>query len=136
MLNKINHIGIAVRSLSQRADYFQTVFNLPEPEIKNVPSQKVKVAAYEIGGIKLEFLEATSPESPVAKFIEKKGEGLHHIGFEVPDIIQALTELKGQGVEVIDSQPRLGAFGDKVAFLHPQNFGILVELVEPADYRQ
>lgn len=132
MFDKLNHIGIAVNRLDDKAAHFGRAFKFPGAEYKSVPSQKVKVAAYAVGGVKLEFLEADSPDSPIARFIAKKGEGIHHLGFEVADIAQTMAELKAQGVELIDAEPRVGAFGDKVAFVHPRNFGILVELVEPA----
>lgn len=133
----VNHIGIAVRSLAeQRAFYEGTLGAVFEGE-EEVADQGVRVAFYRLGGgdrpVRLELLEATREDSPVAKFIEKKGEGLHHVAYTVDDIQARLEALKAADVRLIDQSPRAGAHGAKIAFLHPKaSLGVLTELCEPA----
>lgn len=129
MLKKIDHIGVAVQSLEQVKSLFAAVFGL-EPEFEEtVEEQKVRAAGFRIGESKIEFLEPTSPESPIAKFLEKRGEGLHHVALSVDDIVAVLGKMKAQGLRLIDEAPRTGAEGKKIAFVHPKSVsGILLEL--------
>jgi methylmalonyl-CoA/ethylmalonyl-CoA epimerase len=131
MIGKINHLGIAVKSLAETEKQWQDVLGLKKLGEEEVAAQKVKVAMFKVGESKVELLEATSPESAIAKFLEKRGEGIQHICFQVDDIKQALAEMKAKGAPVIDAEPRIGAGGHKVAFLHPKGFnGVLIELLE------
>lgn len=129
MLKKIDHIGVAVQSLEQVKSLFAAVFGL-EPEFEEtVEEQKVRAAGFRIGESKIEFLEPTSPESPIAKFLEKRGEGLHHVALSVDDVVAVLGKMKAQGLSLIDEAPRTGAEGKKIAFVHPKSIsGILLEL--------
>lgn len=129
----VNHIGIAVKSIDDNKAFYEDVLGAIFEGIEVVESQKVRVAFYRIGSVKLELLEPTSEESTIAKFIEKKGEGLHHVAYEVESIEARLAELKAEGVKLIDETPRMGAHHMKIAFLHPKSSaGILTELCEPA----
>jgi len=131
MIGKINHLGIAVKSLAETEKQWKDVLGLKKIGEEEVAAQKVKVAMFKVGESKVELLEATSPESAIAKFLEKRGEGIQHICFQVEDIKQALAEMKAKGAPVIDAEPRIGAGGHKVAFLHPKGFnGVLIELLE------
>jgi methylmalonyl-CoA/ethylmalonyl-CoA epimerase len=131
MITKINHLGIAVQSLAQTEKQWKEVLGLQKLGEEEVAAQKVKVAMFKVGESKVELLEATSPESAIAKFLDKRGEGIQHICFQVDDIKQALAEMKAKGAPVIDAEPRIGAGGHKVAFLHPKGFnGVLIELLE------
>ena len=131
MIGKINHLGIAVKSLAETEKQWKVVLGLKKLGEEEVAAQKVKVAMFKVGESKVELLEATSPDSAIAKFLEKRGEGIQHICFQVDDIKQALAEMKAQGAPVIDAEPRIGAGGHKVAFLHPKGFnGVLIELLE------
>lgn len=129
----INHIGIAVRSIdSQRAFYEETLGAEYEGD-EVVPDQKVRVGFFRVGDVRLELLEPTDPTSTVATFIEKKGEGLHHVALTVDDIEARIAELKQSGIRMIDQTPRPGAHHTRIAFLHPKSsHGILTELCEPA----
>lgn len=130
-IEKIDHIGIAVKKIEDAFKFYSENFNLKISEPIEVLSQKVRVAFIEIGGVKLELIEPLDEDSPVAKFIKKKGEGLHHICFEVDDIEDALKKLKENEVRLVDCVPRVGATGKRIAFLHPENaFGVLIELKE------
>lgn len=127
----IEHIGIAVKKLEESIKYYEEVFGLPCYKIEEVPDQKVKTAFFMVGETKIELLESTSPDGPVAKFIEKKGEGIHHIAFAVKGLEEALTDVASKGVQLIDHKPRKGAEGLNIAFLHPKStFGVLTELCE------
>ena len=131
MIGKINHLGIAVKSLAESEKQWKDVLGLKKIGEEEVAGQKVKVAMFKVGESKVELLEATSPDSAIAKFLEKRGEGIQHICFQVDDIKQALAEMKAKGAPVIDAEPRIGAGGHKVAFLHPKGFnGVLIELLE------
>lgn len=128
---KVNHIAIAVRSLNHSLKIWQDVLGLKLLATDEVPQQKVKVAILDAGNTHIELLEPLSSESTVAKFIEKRGEGLHHIAFEVDNIEEAIHNLKKLGVKLIDETPRSGAHGSKIAFIHPQSTGgVLIELTE------
>lgn len=130
-IEKIDHIGIAVKKIEDASKFHSENFNLKISEPIEVLSQKVRVAFIEIGGVKLELIEPLGEDSPVAKFIQKRGEGLHHICFEVDDIEDALKKLKENEVRLVDEVPRIGATGKRIAFLHPESaFGVLIELKE------
>jgi len=131
MIEKIDHIGIAVRSIEKTGELFSNILGLKVTGEEIVEEQKVKVAFLPLGDSELELLESTSPEGPIARFIEKKGEGIQHIAFRVENIKKALEKLKKEGVRLIDAKPRYGAGGAKIAFLHPKDTnGILIELSE------
>jgi len=130
-IKHIDHIGIAVKSLDQAGRFYTDVLGLPIQATETVADQKVTVAFIPITDSEVELLESTSPDGPIAKFIEKKGEGIQHVAFRVDDIEAALAELKQKGVKLIDEPPRVGAGGAKIAFLHPKaTSGVLVELCE------
>jgi methylmalonyl-CoA/ethylmalonyl-CoA epimerase len=132
----VNHIGIAVRSLNEQRGFYEGVLGARFECVEEVKSQKVRVAFYALGPtdnpVRLELLEPTSPESPIAQFIEKRGEGLHHVAYTVTDIAARLTALHQADVRLIDEHPRAGAHGSQIAFLHPKaSKGVLTELCEP-----
>ncbi len=127
----IEHIGIAVKNLDESIKYYEKVLGLSCYNIEEVKDQKVKTAFFQVGDTKLELLESTDPEGPIGKFIEKKGEGIHHIAFAVENIEEKLQKAEENGVRLIDKQPRKGAEGLDIAFLHPKStFGVLTELCE------
>lgn len=131
MIEKIDHIGIAVKSIKETSELLSNILGLKVAGEEIVEEQKVKVAFLPLGDSELELLESTLPDGPIAKFIEKKGEGIQHIAFRVNNIEEALEKLKKEGVRLIDEKPRYGAGGAKIAFLHPKSTnGILVELCE------
>jgi len=130
-LKKIEHIGIAVKSIEAALPYWENVLGLKCYNIEEVADQKVKTAFLKIGETKIELLEPTSEESTVAKFIEKRGEGFHHMAYAVENIESALAEAEAAGIVLLDKQPRRGAEGLSIAFLHPkQTGGVLTELCE------
>jgi len=129
MLRKIDHIGIAVHSVEEVKSFFLKIFDLKPVFEESVQDQQVKVVGFKLGESNIEFLEPTSPESPVAKFLEKRGQGMHHLSVEVQDIEQTIATLKSQRIQLIDEKAKIGAEGKKNAFLHPKStFGILLEL--------
>jgi methylmalonyl-CoA epimerase len=129
-LNQIDHIGIAVKDLKAATDFYRSVFGCQISEEMSVPERKLKIAFIDVSGVKMEFIMGTDRESVISKFIEKKGEGIHHICLEVDDAERAVSELKEKGVELVD-QPRMGAEGKKIVFLQPKSmFGVLIELKE------
>lgn len=129
----INHIGIAVHSIVERRDFYEHILGADFEAVEEVPSQKVRVAFFKVGDVRLELLEPTDPSSSVAGFLEKRGEGLHHVAYTVDDIDERLAELKEGGVRLIDETPRPGAHHTRIAFLHPKSSGgVLTELCEPA----
>ena len=131
MVEKIDHIGIAVKSIKETSELLSNILGLKVAGEEIVEEQKVKVAFFPLGDSELELLESTSPEGPIARFIEKKGEGIQHISFRFNNIEEVLEKLKKEGVKLIDEKPRYGAGGAKIAFLHPKGTnGILVELCE------
>ena len=124
----IEHIGIAVKSLDEAVPFYEKVLGLECYAIEEVKDQKVKTAFFIVGQTKIELLESTDPDGPIGKFIEKKGEGIHHIAFAQPDVFRALTEAEKKGVRLIDRHPRKGAEGLDIGFLHPKSaFGVLIE---------
>lgn len=127
----IEHIGIAVKSLDESIPYYEEVLGLKCYAIEEVAEQKVKTAFFMVGQTKIELLESTDPEGPIGKFIEKKGEGMHHMAFAVEGLENALEETEKKGVRLIDKTPRKGAEGLDIAFLHPKStHGVLTELCE------
>ncbi len=127
----LNHIALAVKSISDSLKIWQGLFGLELLETVDVPEQKVRVAILELGDVHIELLEPLNPESTVAKFIEKRGEGLHHLAFEIENIEKTLEDLKKSGVKFIDEKPRKGAMDSKIAFIHPSSTGgVLVELCQ------
>ena len=131
-LSHIEHIGIAVKSLETAIPYYENVLGLKCYNIEEVADQKVKTAFFKIGQTKLELLESTSPEGTIAKFIEKKGAGVHHVAFAIEDgVANALAFAEAKGIKLIDKAPRKGAEGLNIAFLHPKSTqGVLTELCE------
>ncbi len=130
-ISHIEHIGIAVKDLEESIKYYEKVLGLNCYAIEEVKDQKVKTAFFMVGQTKIELLESTDTEGPIGKFIEKKGEGLHHIAFAVKEIEKALTEAESEGIRLIDKTPRKGAENLDIAFLHPKStFGVLTELCE------
>jgi methylmalonyl-CoA/ethylmalonyl-CoA epimerase len=130
-IKHIDHIGIAVRSIDEGRKFFTDVLGLTFEKTEVIEEQKVKTGFFPITDSELELLESTSPDGPVAKFIEARGEGVQHIAFRVEDIDEALKELKEKGVRLIDQEPRKGAGGARIAFIHPkETYGVLVELCE------
>jgi methylmalonyl-CoA epimerase len=128
---KLDHIGIAVKSIEERLQVWKDALGLGLVTLEEVEDQKVKVAKLDVRGTEIELLEPTAEDSPIFKFIEKKGEGIHHLCFQVPDIEKILTEIKGQGIRLIDEVPRIGAGGSKIAFIHPKDMGgVLIELLQ------
>ena len=123
-LSHIEHLGIAVKSLEEAIPYYENILGLKCYSIEEVADQKVKTAFFKVGQTKIELLEPTSPESTIAGFIEKRGEGIHHLAFAVADgVANALAEVEGKGVRLIDKAPRKGAEGLNIAFLHPKSTG-------------
>jgi len=130
-IKQIEHIGIAVKSLDEAIPYWENVLGLKCYNIEEVADQRVKTAFFKVGEVKIELLESTSPEGNVAKFIEKRGEGVHHIAFAVEGVADALAEVEEKGIVTIDKTPRKGAEGLNIAFLHPKStMGVLTELCE------
>ena len=131
MIEKINHIGIAVASLDERIPFYRDVLGLTYAGTDTIPDQKVRVAMFRVGGVTIELLEPTDPESPIAKFMEKNGEGMHHISYHVDNIEAQIADVVEKGVRMIDDVPRPGAHGTRIAFLHPKSSGrVLTEFTE------
>jgi methylmalonyl-CoA/ethylmalonyl-CoA epimerase len=132
MLERVDHIGIAVENLADAKHLYGTVFGLRLVFEEEVPTEKVRVAAYDGGGMRIELLESTSPDGPIARHIARRGPGIHHVCYRVPDVRAALEKLRAEGVQTIDAAPRPGAGGCQVAFVHPHGAGgVLVELSQP-----
>jgi len=130
-LTHIEHIGIAVKNIENAKKYYEGVLGLKCYAVEEVADQKVKTAFFKIGQTKIELLEPMSDDSPVAKFIEKRGEGIHHIAFATPDVNKALTEVEEKGIRLIDKKSRAGAEGLQIGFLHPKStIGVLTELCQ------
>jgi len=130
----VNHIGIAVRSIDARQPFYEGILGAVFEGFEEVHDQKVRVAFFRVGDVRLELLEPTDPSSTVATFLDKHGEGLHHIAFTVERIEDRIAELKKSGLRMIDEAPRPGAHHMRIAFLHPKSsFGVLTELCEPAE---
>ncbi|WP_339609227.1 methylmalonyl-CoA epimerase [uncultured Roseivirga sp.] len=130
-MRKIEHIGIAVKNLDNSNALFAKLFGEPHYKIEDVLTEGVKTSFFQVGPNKIELLEATNPDSPIAKFIEKKGEGIHHIAFDVEDIEAEIARLKAEGFTVLNETPKKGADNKIVCFLHPKSTnGVLVELCQ------
>lgn len=130
-MEKIEHIGIAVKDLEASNRLFSKLLGKEPYKIEEVESEGVRTSFFELGGVKIELLEATRPDSPIAKFIEKKGEGIHHLAFEVKDINQQIDAFKQRGITMINDQPKEGADNKQIAFMHPKSTnGVLMELCQ------
>jgi methylmalonyl-CoA/ethylmalonyl-CoA epimerase len=131
MITQINHIGIAVNSLDEQIELYRDVLKLEFEGIEEVSDQMVRVGMFKVGEVRVELLEPTSPDSPIAKFLEKKGEGMHHIAYETDQIENKISELKNAGIQMIDDNPRQGAHDTRIAFIHPRSSGrVLTEICQ------
>lgn len=131
MIKKIDHIGIAVKNLEEAISIYRDILGLEFKGTETIEEQKIIHATFLLGGVKIELVQPTHPDSPVGKFIEKRGEGIHHIAFRVENIDESLKELSSKGVNLIDKKARIGADGARIAFIHPKDIkGVLLELVE------
>ena len=131
---KLEHIGIAVHNIAEANQLFTSLLGKAHYKIETVVTEAVNTSFFEAGSVKVELLEATSPDSPIARFIEKRGEGIHHIAFEVDDIVAEIKRLKGLGFRVLNEIPKPGADNKLVCFLHPKSAnGVLVELCQHTD---
>jgi methylmalonyl-CoA/ethylmalonyl-CoA epimerase len=134
MIKKIAHIGVAVRNLGDAQTVFQTLLGIEPSHAQRVESQKVDVSSFHVDDTNIELTCGTTPDSPISKFIEKRGEGVHHIAFETDDIHGELARLKAAGITLIDQEPRMGADNYWVAFIHPKSAGgVLVEISQKAE---
>ena len=130
-MEKLEHIGIAVKNMTEANKLFSRLLGRKHYKIEEVPSEGVRTSFFDVGGVKIELLEATDERSPIAKFIEKRGEGIHHLAFEVADIRQSLEKYAGEGFQVIDPEPKRGADNKLISFLHPKSTGgVLIELCQ------
>jgi methylmalonyl-CoA/ethylmalonyl-CoA epimerase len=135
MPKKISHIGIAVASIAEATPFYRDVLGMEFEGTEVVAEQKVKVAFFAVGESRIELLEPTEEDSPVARFLAKNGPGVHHVAYEVDDLAQRLAALKGEGVRLIDEAPRTGAHNTRIAFMHPKaSGGVLTELCEPGEH--
>jgi methylmalonyl-CoA/ethylmalonyl-CoA epimerase len=131
ILKKVDHIGIAVKNLDETIPYYTETLGLKVLKIEEVASESVRVAFIDAGNVKLELLEPMSEQSAIHTFIKKKGEGIHHIAFGIEGIEERMTELREKGIRILNEQPKIGAGGAKVAFVHPKSsFGVLYELCD------
>jgi methylmalonyl-CoA/ethylmalonyl-CoA epimerase len=131
MLNKINHIAVAVNNLEETAKFYQNVMGLHLSGVEVVAAQKTKVGFFKIGELNIELVQPSEPDSPLVKFLETKGQGIHHICFEVDDIEAEIKTLLEKGATMVDQKPRTGAHDSKVAFIHPKSSnGVLIELCQ------
>ena len=134
MLNRIYHLGYAVEDIEAASRFYRENFGAAPGEPEVVEEQGIVATMFEVGESKIELVQPTRPDSPVGKFLAKRGEGFHHVAFEVEDLETTLKDLKDSGVELIDEEPRIGAGGMRIAFVHPKDaFGVLTELVEMPD---
>lgn len=131
MIKKIDHISIAVKDLEEAMSIYTDILGLESKGTEVIEEQKIIQATFLVGGVKIELVQSTHPDGPVGKFIEKRGEGMHHIAFRVENINESLRELSAKGVKLIDEKARIGAGGARIAFIHPKDMkGVLIELVE------
>ena len=134
MIKKIDHISIAVKDLEEAMSIYSDILGLESKGTEVIEEQKTIIATFLVGEVKIELVQSTQPDGPVGKFIEKRGEGMHHIAFRVENIDESLKELSARGVKLIDKKARIGAGGAKIAFIHPKDMkGVLIELVERAE---
>lgn len=137
ILKKVDHIGIAVKNLDETIPYYTETLGLSVLKIEEVASESVRVAFIDAGNVKLELLEPMSSQSAIHSFIEKKGEGIHHIAFGVEGIEERMKELREKGIRILNEQPKIGAGGALVAFLHPKSsFGVLYELCDKTGLKE
>jgi methylmalonyl-CoA/ethylmalonyl-CoA epimerase len=128
---RIHHLGIAVESLAAAVPVFEKLLEKAPESEEDVADQKVRVAVFRLGESKVELLEATSEDSPIARFVSKHGQGIHHLTLTVPNLMEALKRLERDGLRLIDREPRAGAGNERIAFLHPSTTaGVLIELIE------
>jgi methylmalonyl-CoA/ethylmalonyl-CoA epimerase len=136
MIEKLSHIGIAVRDLEAQIAYYRDVLGLELIGREEVAEQQVRTAAFAVGETTIELLEPLSAASPIARFLDRRGEGVHHIAFAVRELTQALDALRAKGVQLVDQQPRAGAYGARIAFAHPRSTGgVLTELCQHGEHR-
>ena len=134
MVEKIEHIGIAVKNLTEANQVYEKLLGVAPYKIESVESEGVSTSFFRTGESKIELLEASHPESPIAKFIEKKGEGIHHIAFAVKDLEKEIERLHKEGFEIINEKPKIGADKQRICFLHPKSsHGVLIELCQKID---
>ena len=131
MIPKINHIGIAVKSLEEQIPFYRDILQLEFEGTEEVPDQKVKVAMFRIGEIRIELLEPTDESSPIAKYIDRKGQGMHHIAYDTDNIKEDIKKAQEKGIRMIDNTPRDGAHNTRIAFMHPKSTGkVLTEICQ------
>lgn len=131
MFDRVDHVGIAVRNLDAAISFYEAAFGVKLSHRETVEEQGVEEAMFRVGESWIQLLRPLGPDTPVGKFIEKRGEGVHHVGYGVSDLKVVLEHLKGEGIQLIDAEPRRGSRGSTVAFLHPKSVGgVLVELVQ------
>jgi methylmalonyl-CoA/ethylmalonyl-CoA epimerase len=136
VIEKIDHIAVAVSSLTEHIPFYRDVLGLEYRATEVVADQKVRLAVFRVGEVSIELLEPTGPDSPLSSFLEKRGEGMHHIAYQVGDIERQIAELEARKVRMIDHEARAGANGSRIAFLHPASSArVLTELTEPARVR-
>ena len=134
MITQINHLGIAVTTLTEHISFYRDILKLEFQGIEEIPDQKVRTAIFKIGEVKIELLEPTSAASPIAKFIEKRGEGLHHIAYQSDDIKGEIKRFIAENIQMIDGQAKKGAHGSLIAFIHPHSSGkVLTEICQLKD---
>ena len=134
MIKKIDHIGLAVKDLKEAMSIYRNILGLEFKNTEVIEEQKIIHATFLAGSVKIELVQPTHPDSTVGKFIEKRGEGMHHIAYRIENIDESLRELNAKGVKLIDEKARIGADGAKIAFIHPKDMkGVLIELVERAE---
>lgn len=133
MITNIDHIGIAVADLEKQIEFYKSIFGLTCTGIEEIADQKVRVAKFPIGGTQIELLQPIDADSPIAKFLATRGEGIHHVAYQVRDLHSALEHLEKHHIQLIDRQPRIGSNGHLIAFIHPKSIhGVLIELTEAA----
>jgi methylmalonyl-CoA/ethylmalonyl-CoA epimerase len=133
--DRIDHLGLAVESLEEASRLYRDVLGLACGRTEEVPDQQVRVVLFQVGQVRIELLEPTAADSPIAKFLEKRGPGLHHVAYRVADLPATLAALKSAGVQLIDDVPRAGAHGMQIAFAHPKSTGgVLMEFCQQGDY--
>lgn len=133
VVDYVDHVGVAVADIGEALSFFHRTFGVPEAEVEEMEDQGVKACLIEVGQTRLELLQPTGPETPVGRFIERRGEGLHHLAFNVKDVAEGLEAVKAQGLQVIDEAPREGLSGI-IAFIHPKStHGVLTELVQSVE---
>ncbi len=131
--SQIDHLGVAVRSLDEASSFYAVTLGLTPSAPEDVPDQKVRVVCFQVGEVRVELLEPTAEDSPIARFLDKNGPGLHHVAYRVDDLPATLATLKAAGVRLVDEVPRPGAHGMSIAFIHPKSSGgVLTELCQPS----